>query len=72
MTDREWFRVETAQGQILGDDFPNRDSASTLATTRAGELEEEVFLVKCTTKRVRHFQRHVTVKMTEVPTTPQA
>lgn len=73
MADKEWFCVETPDGNKVSPDrlmrnvdFPNRESAVDAARTLAGQYDALV-VVKYVRKEVRTFRRKVTVDEADLP-----
>lgn len=69
MTDRDWFQVETSDGQVLGE-HPNRAAAEAHARQEAVKHEQPLILLRLTRRSLRHFRRVMTVEHTDVPTPP--
>jgi len=73
MTDREWFCVETPDGNKVSVErlvpqfeYPNKESAVDGARTLAGQYDALV-VVKYSRKEVRTFKRKVTVDEADIP-----
>lgn len=69
MADRDWFSVETHNGEVLDRDakgFPNKESALDFARTVAPSWEQELLIVKYSRREVRTLRRKVTIEEADV------
>lgn len=69
MADKEWFSVETHNGEVLDrttTGFPNKESALDFARTEAPSWEQELVIVKYSRREIRTLRRKVTIEEADV------